>query len=268
MTQNAFWLPVRGGTRRGPPPTPYPYHSILREAHLIEMRLEVPEGSRVHVGSGAASIYRGKLLMLNVRSAGRCVISGSTLKGAVAHYFLAVSNDIYETSSLFGWATSRSSYMSRVLFEDAPADREPEPWGVSPSWRPRIKRRGVKLYRVDAELEEVSDPVQYVEAFPPGTTFRTRVVVTNPNRWETEKVLISMGVLSDGVRPFLLGFGRPKGMGKVVVRREDLRVWRVGPLGERDEVTSELLGRIEGRAAELSEALARSREVFSVGGVQ
>ncbi len=269
MTQNAFWLPVRGGTSRGPPHT-FSHHSILREAHIIETKLRIPEGSRVHVGSGIATIHGGRVLLLNIKSAGRYVIPGSTLKGAVAHYFLAISNDIYEASSLFGWATSRSSYMSRILFEDSPADRNPEPWGVSPSWRPRVRRRGIKLYRVDSKLEKTPDPVQYVEAFTPGTTFDTRVIITNPDLSirETEKVLLSMGILPEETRPFLLGFGKPKGMGKVMVSRESLRVWKIDPLGEREDLTSEILEKIETKDAEINEALKRAMEVFSLGNMQ
>jgi len=259
LSQHYFWIPVTGGVRRREVINP-PDHSTLWRSHIMKFTLEVCENSMVHVGSGRFSIHNGRPLSLNVRISGHPVIPGSTLKGAVSHYYMAVVGDNAKASKLFGWA----GYMSRIFFSDAKADRDPVCWGVDPSWEPRRRDRGVKLYRTDIPLRTVDDPVQYVEAFPPGTRFETQAVIINADRNEIPEILLALGVTPAGAHSLLLGFGRPKGMGKVIVVLNKLRISEVDQLGSEKEVTQEAMSLLEGAYGHYK---TRFKEVFGVGQV-
>ncbi len=256
----AKWIRVSGGTRRRRVPNPT-VHSTVWRSSVIRFTLRVADGSMLHVGSGMVSVHNGRPLILHSRSAKGYVIPGSTLKGAVAHYFTALYRDIGKTSSLFGWP----GYMSRALFSDAVTDSNPSPWGVDPSWKPRIgERSSIKLYDANIRLREVEEPVQYVEAFSPGTEFRGEVVLINPGKNETAELLLAMGVTPEGSHHFLLGFGRPKGMGKVEIVPSSVRVTLLDPLGIGKEVTGEALSAIGNLHSKYRNNF---EEVFGVGQV-
>ena len=169
------WIKVKGGTRRRWVPDPIAHSTVWRSS-IIKFTLRVAEGSMLHVGSGMVAVHKGRPLILHSKTVRGYVIPGSTLKGAVAHYSTALYRDIRKTSSLFGWP----GYMSRALFSDAVTDSRPLPWGVDPSWRPRHGNpSSVKLYDTNIPLRTVRNPVQYVEAFPPGTEFKGEIVAQN-----------------------------------------------------------------------------------------
>lgn len=255
MSDTHFWISVARGTRRMRL-VEYVDHSALWRAHVIEYTLRVADGSYVHVGSGRTSIYDGKPLSLHCRVSQSYVIPGSTLKGAVAHYYTAIFRDMRETSYLFGWP----GYMSRVLFSDAKTEAKPEPLGVGPSWTPRIARRGIKIYRQGIQLERIDEPVQYVEAFPGGTTFTGRLVILNWMIDETAKLLLAMGATPQGNATLLIGFGKPKGLGKVVL--QDFKVLSVDQRGMANNVTQEISSKLEKVYQNVKDPV---REVFGIG---
>ena len=254
------WIKVKGGTRRRWVPDPIAHSTVWRSS-IIKFTLRVAEGSMLHVGSGMVAVHKGRPLILHSKTVRGYVIPGSTLKGAVAHYFTALYRDIRKTSSLFGWP----GYMSRALFSDTVTDTRPLPWGVDPSWRPKHGNpSSVKLYDTNIPLRTVRNPVQYVEAFPPGTEFKGEIVLINPVKEETAELLLAMGFTSKGSHHFLLGFGRPKGMGKVMVAPSSVKVTLLDPLGDGREITEEVLSTVEKLHNKYKD---KFEEVFGVGQV-
>ncbi|MEM4581539.1 MAG: RAMP superfamily CRISPR-associated protein [Candidatus Korarchaeum sp.] len=208
----------------------YEKHSSIREVHRIGISL-ITE-SPVHVGSGRAQPHSDGPLMLNTRSReGELIIPGSTLKGVVSHYYLALTADIESTSNLFGFP----GYMSRALFSDSlPVECvKPDIVEVVPSWKPKMfKRRHIKIYRSDMGLEMGRGI--FLECIPKGTTLRSEVLIINPIEGETAKLLLAMGYVPGNVKVFLLGFGKPKGLGKVRVK--EVKIHSIDVLGNEREI--------------------------------
>jgi CRISPR/Cas system CSM-associated protein Csm3 (group 7 of RAMP superfamily) len=235
-------------------------HSSFREAHRIQVFLRTE--SPVHVGSGEIGLYENLPLLLNARLDGKLAIPGSTLKGVISHYYLALTGDISSTSSLFGFAHKRARYMSRALFSDSLPESpvEPKIIGIGPSWQPVRRKMGkIKLYRNDIEFKEEKKQY-YLECIPQGTVLKADIVVFNPVKMETAKLILSMGHTSHDSKIFLLGFGKPRGLGKI--RVSNLRVLSVDSLGKEKEITNEVMNDVD---RTFQEVKGRFSEVFGSG---
>jgi CRISPR/Cas system CSM-associated protein Csm3 (group 7 of RAMP superfamily) len=231
-------------------------HSSFREAHRIQVFLRTE--SPVHVGSGEIGLHENLPLLLNARLDGKLAIPGSTLKGVISHYYLALTGDISSTSSLFG----SPGYMSRALFSDSLPEGlvEPKIIGIGPSWQPARREMGkIKLYRNDIEFKEEKKQY-YLECIPQGTVLKADIVVFNPVKMETAKLILSMGHASYDSKIFLLGFGKPRGLGKI--RVSNLRVLSVDSLGKEKEITNEVMDDVD---RTFQEVKGRFSEVFGSG---
>ena len=195
------------------------YHNCIDSIGVLKITLiaEAP----VHVGSGDLSIRENLPLSLNVKDAnGTLIVPGSTLKGLTAHYYLAVYGRQEKTSSLFGF----HGYMSRVLFKDAKPTTYVKPMyeRVGASWRPRTRApRSIKMYKLN--LPRSNDkPVLVLECIPSGTELTTEIIVVNTRENELAEILLALGYTIGGT--LLLGYGKPKGLGKVKVIEAEARI--------------------------------------------
>ncbi len=241
---------VKRGTRNKVP------HSSLREAHKI--RASIRTESPVHVGSGEIELYEGLPLFLNARRDDKLLIPGSTLKGVISHYYLAITGSISSTSILFGFP----GYMSRALFSDSfpEGQIEPQILSVGPSWQPRRREFGkIKIYRSDIEFKEETKQY-YLECIPKGAILHTDITVLNPLKMETAKLILAMGYNPQEPKILLLGFGKPKGLGKI--RISDLKVFSLDSLGREREITEEIMKDVNNAFQELKD---RFLEVFGDG---
>ncbi len=231
-------------------------HSSLSRAHKIHVFLRTE--SPVHVGSGEIQLHKDLPLLLNARSEGKLIIPGSTLKGAISHYYLALTGDISSTSNLFGFP----GYMSKALFSDSfpEGSVEPQIVGIGPSWQPKAWESGkIKLYRNDIEFREEKEQY-YLECIPQGTSLKADIIVLNPLEIETAKLILAMGYNPNGSKVFLLGFGKPRGLGKV--RILSIGVLSVDALGNERDITNEIMRQASNVLQELK---GRFEEVFGGG---
>jgi hypothetical protein len=244
---------VRRGTRN------YIPHSYLREAHRI--RASIRTESPVHVGSGEIELHEDLPMLLNAKCDGKLLIPGSTLKGVISHYYLAITGDISSTSSLFGFP----GYMSRALFSDSSPEGQIEPQilSVGPSWQPKRREYGkIKIYRNDIEYIEFKEEKKqyYLECIPEGVILHVDITVLNPIKMETAKIILAMGYNPQEPKILLLGFGKPKGLGKI--RVSELKVFSLDVLGREREITGEIMKDVGNAFQELKN---RFLEVFGDG---
>lgn len=229
-------------------------HSTYREIYSIHYMIRTI--TPVHVGSGVFKIYNNRPLSVNTRdSEGRLVIPGSTMKGVVAHYHLAVIGEVNKTASLFG----SPGYMSRIFFEDVKLIRAEKPWviiDVGASWRPRKKPEKpnmIKLYRPDLKRVK-EETVQYLECIPKDSMMSSKIVIVNSSINEVAEVLLSM----DGL--MLVGYGKPKGLGKIKIEKVEIKLFSppsFSPVNRTKEVLQRV-GKLKEKYRE------RVEEVFKV----
>lgn len=233
-------------------------HSVYKENYIIYYKIKTL--SPVHVGSGLFKVYNNRLLSVNAHSIqGKLIIPGSTMKGVIAHYHLAVIRNTAKTSSLFGYP----GYMSRICFEDVKPDRtniSAKIVDVDMSWQPRKKppkQNMIKLYRPSLKKTK-GKTVQYLECIPEDTIMSSRIIIINSSLEEVTEVLLSMGYAYNGI--ILIGYGKPKGLGKV--RVEDVKVeCSTSPSFSLTDKTKEVLSSIEESKKEYKDNI---REVFEI----
>lgn len=213
-------------------------HRYLSDIFKIKANLTTL--TSLHVGSGEFSVYENLPLSKNIRdNEGRLIIPGSTLKGVVATYHLAIFNDPAETSSLFGYSIrKRGSYMSRVFFEDAKpvSSTNPKIIAVDPSWPPhRYEENHLKIYKVTIEYKESDTPVKYLECIPEGVKLETEIILVNGDKEEAAQIAVSLGYIPGSERTILIGYGKNKGLGKI--RTEKLSITKMTfPILREEEI--------------------------------
>ncbi|RLG82668.1 MAG: hypothetical protein DRO40_07055 [Thermoprotei archaeon] len=221
----------------------YEGHDKLGECYQIY--LELSTITPTHIGSGDLQIDESGLpLSLNARdSKGNLIIPGSSFKGVIAHYHLAIFRQQKLTSSLFGFP----GYMSRVLVDDIRPKSyiEPKKIFVDASWTPRKSEPGkIKIYV--SKIRYIKSKYALVlECIPEGTDMNAEVTILNANEDELAQILLALGVAPNTTETFLIGFGKPKGLGKMKVKNfsirriyNDLKIKKVN----RDTIYSKLEG--------------------------
>jgi len=201
----------------------YKRHDKLNTCY--ELYLKLSTVTPVHVGSGNFRINRSGLpVSINIRdNEGNLIIPGSSFKGVMAHYHLAVFGQQRMTSILFGFP----SYMSRVLVDDVKplSHIKPKEISVDESWAPKKKQPGkIKIYINKIQYARVKD-VLILECIPENTDMYTKATVLNSNETELAQLLLALGVTPTDSKVFLVGFGKPKGIGKMKIK--DFSVKRI-----------------------------------------
>lgn len=233
-------------------------HSVYREVYIIHYRIRTL--SPVHVGSGIFKVYNGRPISINARDIdGKLIIPASTMKGVIAHYYLALIGSTEKTSGLFGYP----GYMSRIFFEDVkPSETEVVPVvvEVGASWKPARRPEKpsiVKLYQPN--LKKIKEKVvQYLECIPENTVIGSKITIVNSFLDEIAEVLLSMGYTYNGI--ILIGYGKPRGLGKTII--EDVRIeYFTPPFSSSMDKTEEVLQKIETLKIEYRE---RIKEVFKI----
>lgn len=218
---------------------------------VLELRFETLDPLRVGQGSHLPARYptEGARLVADLAmGGGKPYVPGSSIKGATRSVAEALLGGCDEPGScrpccvacgLFGYVAGNETFMGRVGFEDAVAESASyRVLNVATPFPPR-KPIGRRVYGARPAEAGAKDPVL---AVPPGSTFRSRLVVRNLAPSELGGVLVALGL--DGSFAPRLGGAKHFGFGRV---RFDVTSARVRTQGYAKRARS--LGPEEARLA-------------------
>ena len=220
----------------------------------------------VHVGTGEIECsFREEYdhcycVRKHFRKNGYLMIPGSTIKGVLSTYFLALFKDIYQVSILFG----APGYQSRVIVDDFVSESKNRAvYRRSPrQWRPRRGVPGsIKLYKPlnrYGDLEEIL----CLECIPEDTRVKGKITVLNSSDEEVAKIVLTLGYTpashtsqSHSVGYLMIGYGKGKGFGKVrLVSLNIVKYSSQDYFASGTNVTDDVIGKAESLFAKIKNA--------------
>jgi len=206
-------------------------HSIL--SNFFEINVEFETKLPVHVGTGEIDCsFEEKrnqcyCVRKHVKKNGYLIIPGSTVKGVLSTYFLALFKDNYEVSFLFG----APGYQSRVIVEDFISESKPVIEESPKQWKPhRYKPGSIKLYKPVDKYHD-HEKILCLECIPKDATIKGKIIVLNSNEEEVAKIILALGYMPKEEKEhsyqmgyLMIGYGKGKGFGKIMLKKESLSI--------------------------------------------
>jgi CRISPR/Cas system CSM-associated protein Csm3 (group 7 of RAMP superfamily) len=180
------------------------------------------------------TIYNGKPTYLLQREAGKIVLPGSQLKGAIKTYMQSLSESYDEevtqinnnTLDMVNSITGYMGYTSRIMFKDIVInENEVKPYNIEgkQQWSQAKKlTRTNKIRLYSHKKHEDLDRAVNFEVLPTGTILDFEILFNGLNEEEIGLVFMAMGLDVENKFSLKLGRGKNLDMGSIIIIPEKI----------------------------------------------